>query len=401
MDIKKVTFIIASSLVLCFMASAQSKLISINEKGKLSYHSYTDKGDLLPDFSFCGYKGGGVAIPHIKVTASISPSPNKEDDTPFIQAVIDKVAKLQPDEDGFRGCILLRKGVYHIASPIRITASGIVLRGEGNNKESGTVLIATSPRKYNVIEVGFNGKAKYNTNDVQEIIDKYVPSGTRILHVKNADKHFRTGDDVIVRRPSTAAWIQTIGMDSIAPRPRKGETTWEAFERFRREGKDTDMNGTIQWKPGSKDLTFERKIVSVKKDEITLNIPLTNALQKEFGGGTIYKYRYDKRFTQCGVENLYGMCIYDESVKKSYRGIGEYCCDENHANTFVALRTVENAWVRNVSVEHFDCCVTTTSATKYITGQDLSAINPISQITGGRRYAYHINGGQMCLFQRC
>lgn len=51
MDIKKVTFIIASSLVLCFMASAQSKLISINEKGKLSYHSYTDKGDLLPDFS--------------------------------------------------------------------------------------------------------------------------------------------------------------------------------------------------------------------------------------------------------------------------------------------------------------------------------------------------------------
>ena len=401
MDIKKVTFIIASSLVLCFMASAQSKLISINEKGKLSYHSYTDKGDLLPDFSFCGYKGGGVAIPHIKVTASISPSPNKEDDTPFIQAVIDKVAKLQPDEDGFRGCILLRKGVYHIASPIRITASGIVLRGEGNNKESGTVLIATSPRKYNVIEVGFNGKAKYITHDVQEIIDKYVPSGTRILHVKNADKHFRTGDDVIVRRPSTAAWIQTIGMDSIAPRPRKGETTWEAFERFRREGKDTDMNGTIQWKPGSKDLTFERKIVSVKKDEITLDIPLTNALQKEFGGGTIYKYRYDKRFTQCGVENLYGMCIYDESVKKSYRGIGEYCCDENHANTFVALRTVENAWVRNVSVEHFDCCVTTTSATKYITGQDLSAINPISQITGGRRYAYHINGGQMCLFQRC
>ena len=56
-------------------------------------------------------------------------------------------------------------------------------------------------------------------------------------NVKNADKHFRTGDDVIVRRPSTAAWIQTIGMDSIAPRPRKGETTWEAFERFRREGK--------------------------------------------------------------------------------------------------------------------------------------------------------------------
>lgn len=92
MDIKKVTFIIASSLVLCFMASAQSKLISINEKGKLSYHSYTDKGDLLPDFSFCGYKGGGVAFPNIKVTASYQSFAQQRGRYPFYTGRIDKVA---------------------------------------------------------------------------------------------------------------------------------------------------------------------------------------------------------------------------------------------------------------------------------------------------------------------
>lgn len=401
MNTPKAVSIIISLFILCSISNAQSKLITVNEKGKLSYHSYTPKGDLIPDFSFCGYMGGGVAIPNVKVATSVAPSPNKEDDTPSIQAAIDKIAKLDPDENGFRGGILLKKGIYHIASPIRITTSGIILRGEGDNKENGTVLIATSPKKYNVIEIGNNEKVRYNITDIHNISDEYVPSGTRVVHVKNANKYFRVGDDVIIRRPSTAIWIHTIGMDSIAPRPHTGETTRQAFERFRLEGKNTDMNGTTQWKPGSKDLIFERKIVSVTKDEITIDIPLVNALQKEFGGGEIYKYKYDKRIKQCGIENLYGMCIYDKSVKDNYPKIGEYCSDENHANVFVALRAVENAWVCNVSVEHFDCCVSTSSATKYITGQDLSAINPISLITGGRRYAYYINGGQMCLFQRC
>ncbi len=213
---------------------------------------------------------------------------------------------MQPDEDGFRGCILLRKGVYHIASPIRITASGIVLRGEGNNKESGTVLIATSPRKYNVIEVGFNGKAKYNTNDVQEIIDKYVPSGTRILHVKNADKHFRTGDDVIVRRPVRQRGFRPSAWIPSPPAPQR-RNYMGGFRTFtpRRKRYGHERNDPMETGEQGSDVRTENCIV--KKDEITLDIPLTNALQKEFGG-TIYKYRYDKRFTQCGVENLYGIC---------------------------------------------------------------------------------------------
>lgn len=61
----------------------------MDKKGRLTYHSYMDKGDLLPDFSYCGYMGGGIPIPDIKVVASVGPSANGEDDTAFIQAVID------------------------------------------------------------------------------------------------------------------------------------------------------------------------------------------------------------------------------------------------------------------------------------------------------------------------
>lgn len=66
---------------------------------------------------------------------------------------------------------------------------------------------------------------------------------------------------------------------------------------------------------------------------------------------------------------------------------------KNHANTFIMFRATQNAWVRNISIEHFDCCVKITKGSKFIMGQDLSAINPISLITGKRRYTYYINGG--------
>lgn len=378
---------------------SQSELVYFGQNGKLEYKSYSNKGDIIPDFSNCGYMGGGVAIPDLPIVAVVE-SPSKGDDTPMIQSVINTVSKLRPDKDGFRGAILIKRGVYNISSPLKITTGGIVLRGEGNNKESGTVLLATSTNKYNVIELGINAKLTPVISSEQCITDKYVPSGSKIIHVKDAGKTFKVGDNVVVHRPSTAEWIHVIGMDSIAPRPLKGETTKESFLRFRKYGDNTNTNGTKQWEAGSKDLIFERTIVSIDGDKVTLDIPLVNALQQEFGGAKIYKYNFPERIAQCGIENLYGMSVYDPSVKEKDKYIGEYNADENHANNFVFCNAIENAWIRNVSVEQFDCCVWTSSSAKFITGQDLSATNPVSVITGGRRYAYSV-WGQMCLFQRC
>jgi hypothetical protein len=376
-----------------------SQLVYSGQDGKLKYRPYTDKGDIIPDFSRCGYKGGGVKIPDIRVVATLQCG-NAGDDMPRIQAVIDSVEKLPTDADGFRGVILLKKGVYRLASPLQISAGGIVLRGEGNDKNNGTVLLATSSHKYNVIEVGPDTCLRSLEDTKRQITDDYVPSGTKVVHVFQASSVFKAGDKVVIRRPSVAAWIRATGMDSIPPRPFKGESTLDAINRFRKSNGNTNTNGTIQWQPGSRDLIFERTIISVNGNEITLDIPLTNALQKEYGGGFISKYTFPERITQCGIEDLYGMSVYDENIRQEHSDIGLYCCDEAHANNFVALRAVENAWVRRVNVEHFDGCVTTAPMSKFITGQDLSAVNPVSLVTGGRRYAYSISG-QMNLFERC
>ena len=377
----------------------QSKLVYYGDDGKLKYVPYTEKGDIIPDFSHCGYMGGGVAIPDVRIVSVVF-SPNGVDDTSVIQSKIDSVAKLPLDKSGFRGTILIKKGTYRISSPLKVIASGIVLRGEGNNKENGTVLLAITPKQYNVIELGIDAKQIPVLSSERNITDDYVPSGSRIIHVKDAGKTFKTGDNIIVHRPSTAEWIHAIGMDSIPLRPLKGETTYDSFLRYRKYGEATNMNGTKQWTEGSRDLLFERTIVSVNDDEIVLNIPLTNALQKEFGGAKIYKYEFPERISHCGVENMYGMSIFDENVKENNKYIGDYYADEKHADNFVFCKAVENAWVRNVSVEQFDCCVWTSPVAKFITGEDLSAVNPVTVITGGRRYAYSV-WGQMCLFQRC
>lgn len=392
------TILVLLSCTFFTRSQNQSKLIQVNKNGQITYTPYTAQGDILPDFSYCGYKMGEEKIPSVPVVATLSPS-GSENDQLFIQAKIDSLAKIPAGKDGFRGTILLRKGIYKIPSTIRITNSGIVLRGEGNSNE-GTVLLATSPKKYDVIEIGNSAKRTILSSTVKEITDNYVPSGTRKIHVNDASKLFKVGDDVVIMRPSTAEWIHAIGMDSIPPRPLSGENSVQSMNRFRKEGANTNMNGTVQWRPESKDLTFERKIVSISNDEITLDIPLTNALQKEFGGGQIAKYKFDKRISGCGVENLYGKSVYNDKIKSKIDFLGEYPSDENHANTFIECMAVEHSWIRNVNVEHFDVCVLIGNTAKFITGQDLSAINPVSVITGGRRYAFSMNG-QLSLFKRC
>src|SRR4051794_32304180 len=57
--------------------------------GKLAYKT-TPAGDRILDFSYAGYRGGGVAIPTVPVKKTVKPS-GGEDDAALIQAAIDEV----------------------------------------------------------------------------------------------------------------------------------------------------------------------------------------------------------------------------------------------------------------------------------------------------------------------
>src|SRR5262249_42255492 len=83
------------------------------------------------------------------------------------------------------------------------------------------------------------------------------------------------------------------------------------------------------------------------------------------------------------------------------RGISEFTSstDEDHAWDFVRLESVQNAWVRWITAEHFAyAAVNIEKSAKWITVDSCSNLDPISQITGGRRYSFNVDG-QLTLVQ--
>lgn len=92
-------------------------LIDVGKDGKLVYTPHanvgeTNKVNFIPDFSFCGYKGGGVKIPDVPVKVTIEPQAGTAHKR--IQAAIDEVSQMPLDKNGFRGAVLIKAGTYII-----------------------------------------------------------------------------------------------------------------------------------------------------------------------------------------------------------------------------------------------------------------------------------------------
>ena len=61
---------------------------------------------------------------------------------------------------------------------------------------------------------------------------------------------------------------------------------------------------TRQWEPGQYDLRFRREIVTIEGDRLTLDAPMVQAIEADFGGGSVTRYRDPGRIERVGVEHL-------------------------------------------------------------------------------------------------
>jgi hypothetical protein len=101
------------------------------------------------------------------------------------------------------------------------------------------------------------------------------------------------------------------------------------------------------------------------------------------------------------VENLRAVSEFDHQKTAKIQDETVFV-DENHARYAVAFTNVKNAWARNVRAENFYHGAALLGAgAKWVTVADCDALDPVSLIDGGRRYAFSIDGGQLCLFLRC
>src|SRR5476651_868243 len=74
-----------------FSPTDYSKIVYPGKDGKLVYVP-DENGNTIPDFSNCGYMGGGVKLPDVPVQATVNPG--EGDAGARIQAAIDKVSAM-------------------------------------------------------------------------------------------------------------------------------------------------------------------------------------------------------------------------------------------------------------------------------------------------------------------
>lgn len=335
---------------------AQSPLIYKSDK--LVYIS-DSLGNRIPDFSYAGYMAGEKAIPNTSPTIVV---PVVADDaTSIIQNAIDYVSSLPQNRNGLRGVVLLSTGDYAIKSSLKITTSGVVLRGCGVGKSR---LIATGKDRRTLIRLyGYDDRKIGETHD---ITDDYIPVNATSVNIANTSK-LKQGDKIYILRPSTQEWI-----DKIATTHFGGGIT------------------ALGWKPSATDIYWDRTIVSVEGTKITFDAPVTTALDKVYGGGMIIPYTWNGRISNIGVENLTCISEYDKDNMK----------DEAHSWTAITMENLQDGWVRNINFIHFaGSAVYVDNSVKRVTVENCKSLAPISEIGGERRTSF-FTAGQQCLFQR-
>ena len=353
-------------IVLSLESAAQTRqpAVSAGSSDKLVYQADAN-GNRIPDFSHCGYMGQDKSIPDVPIRVVVSPITG--DNTGRIQAALDYVASLAADENGIRGAVLLLKGRYEIYSGLKMSASGIVLRGQGPDEEGSILVAAGTDRRTLVRVIGKNDRTNRSDRSFQ-IIDDYVPVGSYSFRL-NSTEGLKIGDAINIVRPSTKEWIERLGMNRFGG----------------------DFSGAPAWRPGSYDLVWDRVIKSIDGDRIEIDAPITTAIEAQFGQGRIESYSWPGRIGHVGIENLRCVSAFDPENPK----------DEAHSWMAVTMENVENAWVRQVTMEHFaGSAVAIYESCKQITVQDCMSLSPVSEHGGYRRHTF-FTMGQLTLFLHC
>lgn len=312
------------------------------------------------DYSTCGYHASEKPIPDVKNAVYVSN--NGADCYERLQRAINYVASLKPDKNGHRGAVLLGEGTYNISKPLRISASGVVIRGAGRGK--------TTIKKHGYDRgalLYIEGGMSMTGGDTIAVAGQKTMAGATTLTLKDASK-LKKGERIRIVRPSTKEWIESLNCYDF--------------------GGGLDYTG---WKPTDIDITWDRTITAVNGNSITIDAPITTTLSEEYGGAFAVTGYNNAEISECGVENLTLMSEHNSWNPK----------DEDHCWDAIWADNARDCWVRRVEFKSFaGSAVNLQKNTSRITVEDCIAGDPVSE-TGGWRRCVFLTRGQQTLIQRC
>ncbi|MEG1585292.1 MAG: DUF6298 domain-containing protein [Bacteroidales bacterium] len=329
-------------------ADIKYNFLQVEKDGKLQYVA-DSLGNQVMDFSYAGYHASEDSLPIVKAVVFV---PHTDADSwQAIQQAIDHVSGMPVDKHGFRGAVLL-------------DTPGVVLRGSGTG-ESGTRLLKKGVDRSALIFIeGQNTPVVTDTISLRAV---YAPVNSRTLHLESATG-LNPEESVMIYRPSTTGWIERLGCNHFG-----GGIT------------------ALGWKAGDADIRWNRQIKKIEGNKITLDAPLSMAIDPAYGGGKLLKYSWDGVVSECGIENMELISDYNTAYPK----------DEDHCWTGISVENARDCWVRKVNFRHFagSAVILQPSASR-ITVEDCISRHPVSEIGGLRRRMFYTLG-QQTLFQRC
>lgn len=358
--------VVALASVLLSLASEPASVshwVYYGRNHKLQYRA-DERGDRIMDFSYAGYRGGGVRLPSAAVARKVQPLPG--DATARIQQAIDAISQLAPNHEGLRGAVLLESGIYEVAGTLTITAGGVVLRGSGSGETGTTLRLTGAPHRL----LQIRGGGKYETFGPRAaILDSYVPSGAQTIEVDNASA-FHPGDTVLLSRPVTAEWVHFMGMDTLV-----------------RDGKKQT------WLAAGSSIETDRTVRGVEGNRVALDAPLSDAIDGRYGssagpGAYIVRYRFPGRISEVGVEDL------RVTAPPLDVPIGQ------PQFTFLSMTAVSDAWVKNVAIQETENAISLGSTVKRVT-LDSVDVHHSQPHSGSAAPADFSLSGTQVLLNRC
>jgi uncharacterized protein YjdB len=370
--------------------SAESVLVYPGTNGKLVYTPFannaeTNNDNIISDFSNVGYMDGAIGVPvgEAPVKVTLNPTPSGEDRT-RIQEAIDLVCNMPLDANGFRGAVLLKKGTYRLNDgnipvlsdgygyALRIWASGVVLRGEGQGTD-GTILYSDFALNHTMITLEPLSQSTYESN-MTRITDAYVGTGAKTFTVADASS-YAIGDNIIVKFTPNSAWFSDLKVTT-------GGYINDPADYWTAEAVGYNIG-------------FKRKIIAKVGNTITIDCSIVQPMQTKYGGGQITKYTTNGRLSKCGVEDLRIVGI-EDGGSPSVSGNG------NRLRVGIRPRFLDNSWIHGVTVTRTSEAAVMTWGVMNVTVEECAYIDPRGSISGGWRYSFCLDAGSArVLFQRC
>jgi hypothetical protein len=337
-------------VVLCMLAACALHAQVISEWAfegpdhRLHYR-FDTRGNSIMDFSLAGYRAGGVKLPSVGAAQRLTPTAG--DNTARIQAALDKAT----------GAVVLAPGEYEIAGTLSITRSGVVLRGE----KGASIRLTGKPHRF--LEI--HGAGTWHQEGVPSpILDEYVPAGGLSFRVRDASL-FHPGDHVLVLRPVTAEWIRFMGMDTLV-----------------RDGQPQT------WIRAGSVIRTDRVIDYMDGDRITLDVPLSDALDCQFTAASLVRYSFPGRITEVGVEGLRITAPFEDVpiTEPQY--------------TALRMDAVEDGWARDLEIHETQNGIVIGPAAKRLTLTNISVTHSAPHSGSALPEDFALQGTQI-LVDRC